>query len=295
MLRYTVTTLLLLCICLPLQANKTEGGTGVLYGEDHAFAFSAPKAWILDNESGVNQGLHMVFYPAGYTWDNSPVAAYGRSMTRSKHSQTIKELVESNVNEFHAQGSPNYRAKKGKTLSVDNGKTMRVYFYQGDQWGNYEAVGYVREKQTINFLVFTARKKRDFDRYFKDYEAMLLSYENILTSRKKSDNADFEELIKEAKIDVSTEAGKAYEKQVVQQFGQTMANNIVQCSQKVGKQEIRDFETLIRIDVSGGVTKTYTRPVTKQSRCFDRLAQESKHPPHQFDTFLLHLDMKIRD
>ena len=58
---------LMFVVLLPTSvlANITEGGTGMIFGSDHAFCFTAPAGWVLDNQSGVQQGLHMVFYPVG--------------------------------------------------------------------------------------------------------------------------------------------------------------------------------------------------------------------------------------
>ena len=33
------------------SAEITEGGRGILFGEDHAFAVTATKGWVLDNQS----------------------------------------------------------------------------------------------------------------------------------------------------------------------------------------------------------------------------------------------------
>jgi len=39
--------------------------TGILYGEDHAFALTAPDGWVLDNTAGISQDIHAVFYRVG--------------------------------------------------------------------------------------------------------------------------------------------------------------------------------------------------------------------------------------
>ena len=50
---------------VPAQ-NKYPGG--IVYGPKAAFNISAPEGWVLDNESGVDQGLPCVLYPKGSTW-----------------------------------------------------------------------------------------------------------------------------------------------------------------------------------------------------------------------------------
>ena len=34
---------------------------GIIFGKDHAYVLTAPKGWVLDNQSGVDQGIHAVF------------------------------------------------------------------------------------------------------------------------------------------------------------------------------------------------------------------------------------------
>ncbi len=150
----------------------------MLFGDNHAFFVTAPKGWILDNKSGVNQGLHMVFYPVGYTWANSPVVAYGRAANKEGDIQSVLDQVKRTVAEFRAQGNPKYVAKKGTPIDLPDGKRVHVYYFEGDQWGNYEAAGYIEEKETINFLVFNAKKKEVFERYLGDFKLMLQSYKN---------------------------------------------------------------------------------------------------------------------
>ena len=55
------------------QDTQQELGCGMLYGKNHTYFLCAPDAWVLDNKSGANQGLHAVFYPVGGYWQHSPV------------------------------------------------------------------------------------------------------------------------------------------------------------------------------------------------------------------------------
>ena len=87
-------------------ADITEGGTGMLFGADHAFKFTAPKGWVLDNQSGAQQGLHMVFYPANQTWSKSPVMAYGVSVPKDRKVRSIQDQVKNTIEDFHYNGSP---------------------------------------------------------------------------------------------------------------------------------------------------------------------------------------------
>jgi hypothetical protein len=55
-------TLLFLTAGVPAQ-EKYRGG--IVYGPKAAFNIAAPEGWLLDNESGKEQGLPCVLYPKG--------------------------------------------------------------------------------------------------------------------------------------------------------------------------------------------------------------------------------------
>jgi hypothetical protein len=142
-------------------AGIAEKGRGMLFGADHAFFVTAASGWVLDNQSGIGQGLHMVFYPVAYTWPDSPVIIYGRAVPKSKV-RTIRSLVERTVEEFHQNESPHFRGERKKSIRLPNGKDADIYHFSGDQWGNYEAGAYYAEKDTINFLTRTSRNQTGF-------------------------------------------------------------------------------------------------------------------------------------
>lgn len=268
--------------------------TGMLFGDDHSFYITAPSLWILDNKSGVNQGIYMAYYPKGYTWSNSPVIAYGRSYTKDFKIQKVRDVVQNTVNEFKSNGSPNYEAKFKKTIIANNGTEIQVYHFSGDQWGNYEAVGYIEEKRTINFLVFNARKKRDFDNFLTDFYRMLKSYKNIYVEGERKYNEDFfNTLLKKSDQDVSTEDGKEYESKLTIHLGQTMANYITDCASYSKDGKIPNFNAIFIINKDGDVEDSYVWPVNSISLCFKGALSSVKMLPHKNEKFHFLINMTI--
>ncbi len=275
------------------SAEITGQGTGMLFGADHAFFFTAPQGWVLDNESAVKQGLHMVFYPVGYTWSNSPVIAYGRKVSKNETVRSIQDQVEATLKEFHEKGSPNYKAAQGGMLTVPQGKQAHIYYYEGDQWGNYEAAGYIEEKNTINFVVFNSRTKADFEKYLPAFKQLVATYWSAGSSQPVDDRA-FKELVREAKQMSKTPDGKDYERTVIQRAGNTVATFMRACSSYVGDSEVRPFEAIFRIKPDGTISEAFVKPDTALSTCFEGLFLHTKHPAHRFDSYLLHIDMRIK-
>lgn len=169
-------TLAALLVVMPASAIIQEAGLGIIYGANHAFSLTAPKGWMLDNESASDQGLHAVFYPKGKDWQDSPVVAYARAATLSEKVKSVEDQVKITVAGFHRDGSLDYKAEKVKTITTDTGKVAVIYHFTGDEWGNSEAVAYFLEAKTINFIVMNSRKVADFEKALPAFEALAKSY-----------------------------------------------------------------------------------------------------------------------
>jgi hypothetical protein len=160
----------------PASALITEAGTGILYGETYAFHVRAPKGWIFDNESGLQQGLDCVFYPKGRTWQDSKVIAYARAEARTKEVQTADDAAKAAVDDFHGRGNPSYEGKRVKTIKTSAGKEGVIYHFSGDRFGSFEAMVYFVEAKTINIIVLNAREKKAFEDALPDFDQLAASY-----------------------------------------------------------------------------------------------------------------------
>jgi len=66
-----VLIILILLSCKMMVSGQDNMNTGIIYGTDHAYSLTAPEGWVLDNSSGVVQGLYAVFYKQGESWDKA--------------------------------------------------------------------------------------------------------------------------------------------------------------------------------------------------------------------------------
>ncbi len=157
------------------SAAIVEEGVGIVYGSNHAFSFKAPKGWVLDNESGVSQGIHAVFYEKGGSWQKSKVVAYARAADRGTV-KTAADQVAKTIADFRKNGNDKYDGKKVKTVKTESGKEGEIYHFSGDKWGNFEAVAYFVEEKTINFVVFNSRDEKLFNDALPAFEELAKSY-----------------------------------------------------------------------------------------------------------------------
>lgn len=276
-------------IALSASAEISPGGRGVLYGANHAFAVTAPSGWVLDNQSAAAQHIFMTFYPEEFTWADSPVVVYGQVGEGSAEKQVAKT-----VRQFHAHNSPNYQARPGEPLKMPNGKLAQVYFFQGDQWGNYEAGIYFSEKETLNFLIFSARDQEHFRQYWPQFQRLAQSYENVY-DRIHSVTRDYYNSLHESTRRVTNTAkGRKYEDDDLELIGRTISNTMADCAGSMERQLPKDFSVIEEVMPDGRAGEIYLYPRTASSVCFAAQLLFVQHQRHDFKPYYpLVIDMKF--
>ncbi|MGB7203627.1 MAG: hypothetical protein WBD16_15375 [Pyrinomonadaceae bacterium] len=176
-LTWLVLSLFLSTVSVHAQTKTDEPkniATGVIFGRNHAYMLKAPKGWVMDNQSGVSQGLHAVFYPKGSSWDKGIAVMYTNVMAKANEKQSLEDLVDQDIRRFK-QNSPNLKIEEGETLTLEKGKSAVVKKFSSDTNGNYETVAYINESKVAVIIVLTSRSK-------KDYEASLSAFRELVTS-----------------------------------------------------------------------------------------------------------------
>lgn len=181
---FTTILITLLCIVSYVKSinaqhqpnPKNDRDCGMICGDYHSFFVCAPKGWVLDDRSGVSQGLHAVFYPSGMTWQNSPAVMYVNWAAKDKVIKDIKSLVQFNIDRFKANGSLNIKAEFQKKIKSEKEKECHIWKYSGDKWANHELVGYFEEDKGIVMVVMTSRNKSDFENAQQAFLELTKSY-----------------------------------------------------------------------------------------------------------------------
>src|SRR6266403_1070303 len=123
-------------------AEQIIEGYSVVRGKDFAFEIKAPRRWVLDNEAAKDQGLNLVFYPTGTTWDTSKAVIYVRVRSNAPTIRNIQDQVNDTLRNLRNTGSPNAAAKYMKTLTTQDASQAQIYYFTGDKFGNFEAFAY---------------------------------------------------------------------------------------------------------------------------------------------------------
>ena len=182
MKKYFIILLIFIVFSNADNASKNEQAGGIIYGKDHAFIIQAPKGWILDIESGVSQGIAAVFYPKGSSWQKSTVIMYINTASKaSEENETIEKLIEYDISEFKKHSS-SLKIKTAPKIITGDKKKAIVKYFSGDQYGNYEAIAYIDERNIVVMIVLSSRSEKIFKAALPAFKKLVGSY-NFLTEK----------------------------------------------------------------------------------------------------------------
>ncbi len=153
----------------------TEGASGLVYGEGHSFFVTAPKGWVLDTHSGVDQGLVAVFYPKGSTWATSEATMYVNTRDKVEGTGLLDAFIDSDIARFKVE-VPGVKISEGTSLKTKDGKTALVRNFTGGGSGNFETVAYLEESKVFVMIVLSARQLSARDRVLPGFRSLVNSY-----------------------------------------------------------------------------------------------------------------------
>ncbi len=163
-----------------IPAADEDGHGGIVYGDKHAFMVQAPSGWVLDNSSGVGQGLHAVFYPVGSTWADSEVVMYVNTVAR-QDDQTLSDFIAWEQAEFRKH-SPDLAIATLDPVVTEHGTRAELRQLTGDQHGNHEAIAYIGEDATFVMIVLSAKSGPLFEEALPAFRGLVKSYTFITSS-----------------------------------------------------------------------------------------------------------------
>jgi hypothetical protein len=283
--------LALLTLSLAVAAiSSAEGETGMVYGDSHAFFVTAPPGWVLDNQSGLRNGVHAAFYPEGSSWRDSPAVMYVNGVGRSS-GETLDSFIADDIQTFRDR-SPQIQVKEGSPIKTKDGRIALVRYFSGDQSGNHEAVAYIAEKKAFIVLALSARTQDAFQRSLQSFEELVRNYTFI--SDHPKDEIDHFDLIQLIASDQShTPLGKKYDHACAVYFAQRHDKSLQSCFGSVPSPDFSPFDVLVRVTASGRVEKILSRPKTNMSKCLVEAMNDDTFPMPPTPDYWWHLHMVI--
>lgn len=156
-----------------ISDSSAQLNSGIIYGANYAFGLTAPDGWVLDNESGVSQGLYAVFYPRGGSWGRSLAGMYANGLQKdSSGNETIEKIIAADTIHFR-KNYPNVIFASSPNMNLSKSKQAKIVCFT---YSNYEAVAYIDEVKTVSIIVLTARDEKSFNDAFSAFQQLVSSY-----------------------------------------------------------------------------------------------------------------------
>ena len=164
-----------------ISAQENYRG-GIVYGPKAAFNINAPEGWVLDNESGAQQGLPCVLYPKGESWAAARTIMYAK--IASTQFEDVNAFVAMAIKEMaKTHGKPKEKIASGKTHDghdyfINEYPATKIY----TQW---ERVAYVQLPHAVAYIVLSSRDKAG---YQKDSSALQEALKTFIYLEPKADS-----------------------------------------------------------------------------------------------------------
>jgi hypothetical protein len=162
-----------------VSAEQILEGYSVVRGKDYAFEIKAPRSWVLDNDAAKDQGINLVFYPTGTTWETSKAVIYVRVRTNGASVRDIADQVNDTLRNLRENGSANVAVKHVNTLTTQDASKAEIYLFSGDKFGNLETTAYIQARGSIHFITLSARDQDSFRQATPAFDAVVTSYEDL--------------------------------------------------------------------------------------------------------------------
>jgi hypothetical protein len=168
--------------------GQEDGNSGIIYGKNHAFSLTAPQGWVLDNTSGVDQGLHAVFYKKGESWAKAVEVMYVNtaSLEDDAH-RTLEQLIRYDIDHFNSN-YPDLLISDEKDIIINDRAIARVKYLSGESYGNFEALAYIDAGKTGVMIILTCRTKVGFDNSLAAFQDLVKSF-FFMTEKVKIENS----------------------------------------------------------------------------------------------------------
>jgi len=156
------------------QRDLNNSQSGILYGDDFAYTISAPKGWIMDDETARTSGLSVVFYRKGETWVKGKAVMYVNVLGR-KQGATAKKAIANDIAEFKER-NPKIKITQDKTLQTGDRRNAVTYvFSHVDDKTSDERVSYVEMPTVVLLIALTSQTSKDYKNAVADHTALVQS------------------------------------------------------------------------------------------------------------------------
>jgi tetratricopeptide (TPR) repeat protein len=169
------------------SAGQEKYAGGIVYGPKAAFSVAAPAGWVLDNESGAEQGLPCVLYPKGSSWADAKTVMYAK--IASTQYEDVNAFVAMAIKEMKkTHGTPKQKIASGKT---SDGRPYFINEYPATKsYSQWERVAYVQLPHAVAYIVLSSRDRANYQKDAPALQNVLKTFAYLKPGEVKSPGAE---------------------------------------------------------------------------------------------------------
>ena len=181
-MRRNVLWLFAICAFSGVGVAQEQYRGGIVYGPKAGFNISAPEGWVLDNESGADQGMPCVLYRKGSSWSNAKTVMYAK--IASTQFEDVNVFVAMAIKEMKkTHGAPKEKIASGKTR---DGHDYFINEYPATKsYSQWERVAYVQLPRAVAYIVLSSRDEASYRKDSGALQEALKTFMYLETDTKK--------------------------------------------------------------------------------------------------------------
>lgn len=162
----------LLFLQVSFAADRKDSGDGFfLSGPNFSYIVSAPKEWKVVNTTFAD----IVFFPAKYTYETTPVMIYARSAQKAELGiQNPLELNALDLKGMKEQWAT-IKSLPTESMSISNQSKIPTFSFSGGQF--LETVAYADQPKTITVFVLSAENEASLSESIAAFRSFVGSYQ----------------------------------------------------------------------------------------------------------------------
>lgn len=139
-----------------------------------SFLIASPEGWVLDEESGKDQGLEVVFYPQGWNLDYAPALIYTKIISKNGDlDKSFTDVISEQVDQLKNYGA--VILKDSIAYTYDNKQSVIINFIDKSTQTN-NLVSYINEFNYVVSMILTSQDKDQFLKSKPKFFELINSY-----------------------------------------------------------------------------------------------------------------------
>ena len=164
------TLVILFVLCVTAAWAKADGGCGLVFGGDWAFAFSTPSRWVSQCRAEKSADVALL-WPLGTTFGDAP--AVMRVSVNEKRRHSLALFAADDQQRFRSE-KPDATVRFEPGMSVSGGAAALVF--RATEGRNDELIAYVEGPTRFFVVAISARRAHSLDEYKGAFQSLLNSF-----------------------------------------------------------------------------------------------------------------------